>query len=223
MAEAAKVIENIQRDVNIALVNELALIFDKLGIATSSVLEAAATKWNFLSFHPGLVGGHCIGVDPYYLTYKATMIGHIPEMILAGRRINDFMSQHVGDRVIKLMIGKGINLVNARVLVMGLTFKANCPDMRNSKVLDLIKYLCSFGCIVDAHDPVASISEEVLQFDGEFIAEPEAQSYDAIVLAVGHDEFRDKGIAKIRQLGKQTHIVFDVMSLFARETVDGGL
>ena len=223
VAEAAKVIENIQRDVNIALVNEFALIFDKIGIATHSVLEAAETKWNFLPFRPGLVGGHCIGVDPYYLTYRAAILGYSPEVILAGRRINEHMSQHVAERVVKLMLKKRIELVDSCVLILGLTFKPNCPDVRNSKVLDLIDHLVDYGCVVDAHDPKVSSNELVTNFQGNFVETPSARRYDAIILAVAHDEFRDLGIEQIRCLGKENHVLFDVMNIFENHLVDGSL
>src|SRR5690606_14037551 len=189
VAEAAKVIENTQRDVNIALINELALIFHRIGIDTEEVLAAAATKWNFLRFKPGLVGGHCIGVDPYYLTHKAEEVGYRPEMILAGRRLNDGMSEYIAGRVIKLMISRNIQPAGARVLVLGLTFKENCPDVRNTKVADVVRELQSFRCDVDVYDPWADPAEARHEYGIELVERPEPGHYDAIVIAVAHREF----------------------------------
>ena len=223
VAEAAKVIENIQRDVNIALINELAILFERLGIDTEEILNAAGTKWNFLPFRPGLVGGHCIGVDPYYLTHKAAEVGHNPEMILAGRRINENMSSYVADRIVRMMLEHRINVLGARVLVLGLAFKENCPDIRNSKVFDLITCLNSFHCIVDVLDPI--IDPDVVADGRNFTLVPEALDgkYDAIVLAVGHDEFLQIGAERIRQYGKPHHVLFDVKYVFPADAVDGRL
>jgi UDP-N-acetyl-D-galactosamine dehydrogenase len=223
VAEAAKVIENTQRDVNIALINELALIFNRLGIDTEEVLEAAGTKWNFLPFRPGLVGGHCIGVDPYYLTHKAQEIGYHPEMILAGRRINDNMALYVASRIAHLMIHKRIHVKDARVLVLGLTFKENCPDLRNSKVVDVISELKKYGANVEVHDPWIDPAEAEHEYGITPILTPEKGVYDAIVLAVAHREFRELGIEAIRAFGKQPHVLYDIKYVFAAEQVDGRL
>lgn len=223
VAEAAKVIENTQRDVNIALINELALIFNRLDIDTDDVLAAAGTKWNFLPFRPGLVGGHCIGVDPYYLTYKAQQIGYHPEMILAGRRLNDNMSRYVASQVIKLMIGKSIQPAGARVLVMGLTFKENCPDVRNTKVVDLVRELEAFHCDVDVFDPWANGEECRKEYGIELIADPAAGRYDAIVLAVAHEEFRGLGSEGLRRLGGPQHVLYDIKHVMPKSAVDGRL
>lgn len=192
VAEAAKVIENTQRDINIAFVNELAMLFNRLGIDTNAVLDAASTKWNFLNFRPGLVGGHCIGVDPYYLTHKASEVGYHPEMILAGRRINDNMGRYAAANVVKMMIKHGLKIEGAKVLVLGITFKENCPDIRNSRVIDVIDELREFGCAVSVSDPWADASEVRHEYGLELINEPKISEYDCIVLAVGHDEFRGK-------------------------------
>lgn len=223
VAEAAKVIENTQRDVNIALINELALIFNKLGIDTDDVLAAAGTKWNFLPFRPGLVGGHCIGVDPYYLTYKAQQIGYHPEMILAGRRLNDNMSRYVASQVIKLMIGKAIQPSGSRVLVMGLTFKENCPDVRNTKVVDLVSELKAFHCEVDVFDPWANAEECRAEYGLDLIGAPKEGHYDAIVLAVAHDQFRELGEAGLRRLGRAEHVLYDIKHILPKRAVDGRL
>lgn len=223
VAEAAKVIENTQRDLNIALVNELALIFNKMGIDTLEVLEAAGTKWNFLPFRPGLVGGHCISVDPYYLTHKAQQIGYNPEVILAGRRINDGMGAHVATQTIRLMTGKGINPVGARVLVLGLAFKENCPDLRNTRVIDIITELRAYSAQVDVHDPWVDAAEAAHEFDISPVSVPDAGSYDAIVLAVGHKQFAALGGQGIRAFGKQRSVLYDVKSLLPRAEVDGRL
>ncbi len=222
VAEAAKVIENSQRDINIAFVNELALIFEKLGIDTTEVLEAAGSKWNFLPFRPGLVGGHCIGVDPYYLTHKAQEIGYHPEVILAGRRINDNMGSFIADRVVKLMIHKGHRVQGARVLVLGVTFKENCPDIRNSRVVDVVRELGDFGCEVDVFDPWAS-SEEVAEEYGFPLVGREALApggYDAVILAVAHEKFREIDVASLRN---ESGVVFDVKSFLDKRAVDGRL
>ena len=223
VAEAAKVIENTQRDVNIALINELALIFNRLGIDTEEVLAAAATKWNFLRFKPGLVGGHCIGVDPYYLTHKAEEIGYRPEMILAGRRLNDSMAEYVAMRVIKLMIGRNIQPAGARVLMLGLTFKENCPDVRNTKVADVVKELQSFGCNVDVHDPWVDAHEAHHEYGIEMKAKPDAGSYDAVVLAVAHREFVELGAAGIRRFGSPNVVIYDIKHVLPKGETDGRL
>jgi len=224
VAEAAKVIiENTQRDVNIALINELALIFKRLGIDTEEVLEAAGSKWNFLPFRPGLVGGHCIGVDPYYLTHKAQAIGYHPEMILAGRRINDAMGHHVAHETVKLMIKRGISVAGSRALVLGLTFKENCPDLRNTRVVDIVAELQSFGVRVDVHDPWIDPAEAEREYGIVPVAAPEKGAYDAIVVAVGHRQFRELGIDGIRALGRPGAVVYDVKYLFPPDAVDGRL
>jgi UDP-N-acetyl-D-galactosamine dehydrogenase len=223
VAEAAKVIENTQRDINIALINELSMIFQRLGIDTEEVLKAAGTKWNFLNFRPGLVGGHCIGVDPYYLTYKAEEVGYRPEMILAGRRLNDSMAEHVAMRVLKLMISRNIQPSGARVLVLGLTFKENCPDVRNTKVADVVRELKSFGCKVDVHDPWASSAEAEHEYGISLIAEPKAGAYDAIIVAVAHKEYVELGAQGIRRLGSPNTVVFDIKHVLPKEASDGRL
>jgi len=223
VAEAAKVIENTQRDINIALINELSMIFQRLGIDTEEVLKAAGTKWNFLNFKPGLVGGHCIGVDPYYLTYKAEEVGYRPEMILAGRRLNDSMAEHVAMRVLKLMISRSIQPSGARVLVLGLTFKENCPDVRNTKVADIVRELKSFGCKVDVHDPWASSSEAEHEYGISLIAQPKAGSYDAIVVAVAHKEYLELGAAGIRKFGSPNTVIFDIKHVMPKTASDGRL
>ncbi len=223
VAEAAKVIENTQRDVNIALINELALIFNKLDIDTESVLEAAGTKWNFLPFRPGLVGGHCIGVDPYYLTHKALEVGYNPEMILAGRRLNDSMGSYVADQVSKLMTKKRIHVVDANVLIMGLTFKENCPDLRNTRVVDLIEEFESFNCNVDVYDPWVDKDEAVHEYNIKPIDQLVEGKYDAILLAVAHDEFKALSADQIRGLGKDNHVLYDIKYLLGADEVDGRL
>jgi len=223
VAEAAKVIENTQRDLNIALVNELALIFHKLGIDTSEVLAAAGTKWNFLPFKPGLVGGHCIGVDPYYLTHKAQQIGYHPEVILSGRRINDGMGAHVVERVIKLMIKRRIHAAQANVLVLGLAFKENCPDLRNTRVVDVINEFKGFHANVDVHDPWVSAQEARHEYGLELVSELRPGHYDAIVLAVGHRQFTAMGVEAIRALGKPDCVLFDVKQILPRDAVDDRL
>ena len=223
VAEAAKVIENTQRDVNIALINELALIFNRLGIDTEEVLLAAGTKWNFLPFRPGLVGGHCIGVDPYYLTHKAQEIGYHPEMILAGRRLNDSMALYVAQEVTKLMLSKRMHVRGARVLVLGLTFKENCPDIRNSKVVDVIRELERFGAIVEVHDPWADRRETRHEYGLSLTGALKPQRYDAVVMAVGHDKFKELGIRGVRKLCKPKHVVYDIKHVFKSEQTDGRL
>ena len=223
VAEAAKVIENTQRDLNIALVNDLAILFNKLGIDTLEVLEAAGTKWNFLPFRPGLVGGHCIGVDPYYLTHKAQEIGHHPDVILAGRRTNDGMGGYVAGEVIKLMIGKGINPVAARVLVLGLAFKENCPDLRNTRVVDIVGALQSYSVQVDVHDPWVDPAEAAHEYGLAPVVQPGQGEYDAVIVAVGHDQFRALGAEGIRAYGKPASVVYDVKYVLPRESVDGRL
>jgi len=222
VAEAAKVIENSQRDINIAFVNELALIFNKLGIDTLSVLEAAGTKWNFLPFRPGLVGGHCIGVDPYYLTHKAQEIGHNPEIILAGRRLNDNMGIFVANQVIKLMIKQGHKIEGAKVLVLGITFKENCPDIRNSRVIDVINELKEFGCEVDVYDPWADKEEVKREYGLELKSKPNLDSYDGIVLAVAHDEFKEleKRLSKNGKDKKAKQVVYDIKGFFDKSVID---
>ena len=223
VAEAAKVIENTQRDVNIALINELALIFNKLGIDTEEVLLAAGTKWNFLPFRPGLVGGHCIGVDPYYLTHKAQSIGYNPEVILSGRRINDGMGAYVVSQLIKLMLKKRIQVQDAKVLIMGLTFKENCPDIRNTRVVDIIAELKTYGVNVDVYDPWVNSAETEAEYDIKPITQPAKDQYDAIILAVAHEEFKEMSISEIRALGKAQSIIYDLKYLFPADQTDARL
>jgi len=223
VAEAAKVIENTQRDVNIALINELALIFNRLGIDTEEVLLAAGTKWNFLPFRPGLVGGHCISVDPYYLTHKAQAIGYNPEIILAGRRLNDNMGCYVVTQVLKLMLKKRIHVNEARILMMGLTFKENCPDIRNTRVTDMIKELNSYGAKVDIYDPWVDAKEVQHEYGITPIDKPQQNTYDAIILAVKHDQFVQMGEEKIRALGKENHVLYDIKYILPADKVDGRL
>jgi UDP-N-acetyl-D-glucosamine/UDP-N-acetyl-D-galactosamine dehydrogenase len=213
VAEAAKVIENTQRDVNIALINELAILFNKLGIDTQQVLEAAETKWNFLPFSPGLVGGHCIGVDPYYLTHKAQSIGYTPEIILAGRRLNDNMGSHIVSQLLDSMNEKKIKVDGSRVLVMGLAFKENCPDIRNTRVIDIIKELARLNVTVDVHDPWVNIDEAKNEYGIELIEKPKSGMYDAVIIAVSHLQFADLGSEAIKKYGKKTHILYDVKYL----------
>ena len=223
VAEAAKIIENSQRDINIAFVNELALIFERMGIDTQDVLEAAGTKWNFLPFRPGLVGGHCIGVDPYYLTHKAQSLGYHPEIILAGRRLNDSMGSYVANRVVKLMIQKGHRIQGANILVLGLTFKENCPDIRNSKVIDVIRELQEFGCKVTVHDPWADADEVKHEYGLDLSPWPdEAQlaATDAVVLAVSHDKFKTLDFQAFR---KDNVVIFDIKGVLSRKGLDGRL
>jgi UDP-N-acetyl-D-glucosamine/UDP-N-acetyl-D-galactosamine dehydrogenase len=223
VAEAAKVIENTQRDLNIALVNDLAILFNKLGIDTLEVLEAAGTKWNFLPFRPGLVGGHCISVDPYYLTHKAQQVGHHPDVILAGRRTNDGMGPYIASEVVRLMVCKGINPVRARVLVLGLAFKENCPDLRNTRVVDIVQALCTYKAQVDIHDPWVDPAEAEHEYGIVPIAEPERGSYDAVIVAVGHQQFTTMGADGIRAFGKPESVLYDVKYVLPRAAVDGRL
>lgn len=224
VAEAAKVIENTQRDLNIALMNELSLIFNKLGIDTIEVLQAAGTKWNFLPFRPGLVGGHCIGVDPYYLTHKAQEVGYHPEVILAGRRINDGMARHVADETVKLMLRKGIPVLNSRILVLGLTFKENCPDVRNTKVVDIVHHLKAYHTQVDVYDPWANVQEAQHEYGLECLPTPPAPGqYQAIIIAVGHKQFLEMGEHGIRALGQPNVALFDVKSVLPFGAADSRL
>jgi UDP-N-acetyl-D-galactosamine dehydrogenase len=223
VAEAAKVIENTQRDVNIALINELALLFNRLGIDTEEVLLAAGSKWNFLPFRPGLVGGHCIGVDPYYLTHKAQEVGFHPEMILAGRRLNDSMANYVAGQVVKLMAGRQILAKGSRILVLGLTFKENCPDLRNSKVADVVRELKNYGATVDVFDPWIDADEAEHEYGIRPIRRVRDGLYDAAVVAVGHQEFRDMGVASVRKACKKNHVVYDIKYVFGTDEVDGRL
>jgi len=223
VAEAAKIIENTQRDVNIALINEFALIFNKLDIDTESVLEAAGTKWNFLPFRPGLVGGHCIGVDPYYLSHKALEVGYNPEMILAGRSLNDSMGFYVVDQVSKLMTKKRIHLLDANILIMGLTFKENCPDLRNTRVVDIVKEFESLNCNVDVYDPWVIRDEAIRELNIKPIIKPIKGKYDAIVLAVAHDELKSLSAGQIRSYGKENHILYDIKYLVKANESDGRL
>ena len=220
VAEAAKVIENTQRDLNIALINELAIIFNKMDIDTESVLEAAGTKWNFLPFRPGLVGGHCIGVDPYYLTHKAQSIGYHPEIILAGRRLNDGMGAYVVSQLVKAMLRRRIHVDGARVLIMGLTFKENCPDLRNTRIVDIVQELAEYNIAVDIFDPWVNSDEAKLEYGITPIAEPAVNAYDGIVLAVAHSEFRMMGEKNIRKHGKAEHILYDLKYLLKAEEAD---
>jgi UDP-N-acetyl-D-galactosamine dehydrogenase len=223
VAEAAKVIENTQRDVNIALINELALIFDRLDINTREVLAAAGTKWNFLPFFPGLVGGHCIGVDPYYLTHKAQEVGYHPNMILAGRRLNDNMGHYIASTVIKKMVKKGIDTASSRILVMGLTFKENCPDLRNTRVTDIIAEFAEYGLSVDVYDPWANPDEAFREYHIRPVDTLQTDTYSGIVIAVAHHQFAAMNIKELRSLCKEKSVIYDVKSLFPRDQVDGCL
>ena len=223
VAEAAKVIENTQRDLNIALVNDLAILFNKLGIDTLEVLQAAGTKWNFLPFRPGLVGGHCISVDPYYLTHKAQEVGHHPDVILAGRRTNDGMGPYIANEVIRLMVRKGINPVHAKVLILGLAFKENCPDLRNTRVVDIVQALKSYNATVDVHDPWVNAAEAEHEYGLVPLAEPPAGAYDAVIVAVGHRQFVALGADGVHAYGKPASVVYDVKYVLPREAVDGRL
>jgi UDP-N-acetyl-D-galactosamine dehydrogenase len=223
VAEAAKVIENTQRDVNIALINELALLFNRLGINTEEVLLAAGSKWNFLPFRPGLVGGHCIGVDPYYLTHKAQEVGFHPEMILAGRRLNDSMANYVAGQVVKLMAGRQILANGSRILVLGLTFKENCPDLRNSKVADVVRELENYGANVDVFDPWIDADEAEHEYGIRPIKRLRDGVYDAAVVAVGHKQFRDMGVGSVRKACRKKHVVYDIKYVFGADQVDGRL
>jgi UDP-N-acetyl-D-galactosamine dehydrogenase len=223
VAEASKVVENTQRDVNIALMNEFALIFHRLGIDTTEVLEAARTKWNFLPFSPGLVGGHCIGVDPYYLIQKAQAAGYYPDILLACRRINDAMGQQVAAEVIKLMVQRGITVVGARILLLGITFKENCPDLRNTRVVELAGELEEYRATVEIHDPWADRHEALQEYGIRLVEAPQAGTYDAVVVAVAHDEFRALGIDGLRRLGHARTVYYDIKGVFPREAVDARL
>jgi UDP-N-acetyl-D-galactosamine dehydrogenase len=220
VAEAAKVIENTQRDINIALINELALIFNKIGIDTEAVLQAASSKWNFLPFRPGLVGGHCIGVDPYYLTHKAQAVGYHPEIILAGRRLNDSMGVYVANQLIKAMIKRRIQVEGARILIMGITFKENCPDIRNTKIIDAINELQDYRCTVDVYDPWVSNAEAKREYGITPLGQPEVLTYDGIILAVAHHQFKTMGVDAIRRFGHSNHILYDLKYLFPAEVTD---
>lgn len=210
VAEAAKVIENTQRDLNIALINELAIIFNKMGIDTEAVLQAAGSKWNFLPFRPGLVGGHCIGVDPYYLTHKAQAIGYHPEIILAGRRLNDNMGSYVVAQLVKAMTKRRVHVDGARILVMGLAFKENCPDLRNTRVVDIVAELQDYNCQVDVYDPWATAEEAEHEYGITPVAKPETGTYDGIILAVAHQQFKEMTASAIRALGKPNHVLYDL-------------
>jgi len=220
VAEAAKVIENTQRDLNIALVNEFAMIFHRLGIDTHEVLAAAGTKWNFLKFQPGLVGGHCIGVDPYYLTHKAEDSGHHPQVILAGRRINDGMGGYIAQELIKAMIQRDLQIRGVRVLVLGLAFKENCPDLRNTRVIDIVAELADYGLDVDVHDPWVNARDAVAEYGVKMVEAPTQGDYDAIILAVAHQQFRDMGADAIKTLGKPGAVFFDVKAIFPKDQSD---
>lgn len=221
VAEAAKVIENTQRDVNIALINELAILFNKLGIDTEDVLKAAGSKWNFLPFRPGLVGGHCIGVDPYYLTHKAQEIGYHPEIILAGRRLNDSMGQYVASQLVKAMTKKGIAIQGARVLVLGLTFKENTPDLRNTRVIDIARELADYGIQVDVHDPWADRDEAVAEYGVTLVESPSEDQYEGVVIAVAHRQFRALGVERVRLFGKMRgHVLYDLKNVLSSSEAD---
>lgn len=220
VAEAAKVIENTQRDLNIALINELAIMFNKMGIDTEAVLKAAGTKWNFLPFRPGLVGGHCIGVDPYYLTHKAETIGYHPQIILAGRRINDGMGAYVAGQLVKAMLRRRIHVDGARILILGLTFKENCPDLRNTRVIDVVRELTDYGTVVDVCDPWADGAEAMQEHQIDIIAEPRNGAYDGVLVAVAHEEFRLLPIEKVRGYCKPVHVVYDLKNVFRSEESD---
>lgn len=220
VAEAAKVIENTQRDVNIALINELAIIFNKMGIDTEAVLKAAGSKWNFLPFRPGLVGGHCIGVNPYYLTHKAQAIGYHPEIILAGRQLNDSMGVYVVSQLVKAMTRRRIQVEGASVLILGLAFKENCPDIRNTRVIDIVTELREYNCLVDVHDPWVSAEESRVEYGLELVKEPQPNRYDAIVVAVAHRQFRELGVQGVRRWGRQDHVLYDLKYVFDADQAD---
>ena len=220
VAEAAKVIENTQRDLNIALVNELAIIFNKMGIDTDAVLKAAGTKWNFLPFRPGLVGGHCIGVDPYYLTHKAEAMGYHPQVILAGRRINDSMGAYVASQLVKAMLKRRVHVDGARVLILGLAFKENCPDVRNTRVVDVVAELRDYGVHVDVHDPWVDAADVQKEYGLALVTTPEPEAYDGVILAVAHDSYREAGAAALRGYGRPGHVFCDLKSVFARDESD---
>ena len=223
VAEAAKVIENTQRDINIALINELALIFRRLGIDTEEVLKAAGSKWNFLPFRPGLVGGHCIGVDPYYLMHKAMEVGYYPEIILTGRKLNDSMGKYVANEIINLMTKKRIQVVDSNILVMGLTFKEDCPDIRNTRVVDVVQELSGFHCNIDVYDPWIDKEESIREYGITPVEQPEPGKYDAVIIAVAHHQFKAMGITAIRALGKKNHVLYDIKYILPAEKVDGRL
>ncbi|MDX5379085.1 MAG: Vi polysaccharide biosynthesis UDP-N-acetylglucosamine C-6 dehydrogenase TviB [Halomonas sp.] len=223
VAEAAKVIENTQRDINIALINELALIFNRLGIDTEEVLQAAGSKWNFLPFRPGLVGGHCIGVDPYYLTHKAVEVGYHPEIILAGRRLNDGMGKYIAQEVVSLMTKKRIPVVDSNILVMGLTFKEDCPDLRNTRVVDIIEELNGYHCNIDVYDPWVDQAEAEHEYGIRPVETPGFDKYDAVILAVAHRQFREMGVEKIRKLVKDGGVIYDVKYVLPKDSVDARL
>lgn len=220
VAEAAKVIENTQRDLNIALVNELAIIFNRLNIDTEAVLQAAGSKWNFLPFRPGLVGGHCIGVDPYYLTHKSQGIGYYPEIILAGRRLNDNMGEYVSSQLIRAMIKKGINVENSNVLILGFTFKENCPDIRNTRIIDVVKELSSYNCQVDIYDPWINAEDVEEEYNITPVKAVKTGFYDAIIVAVGHQEFKSMTSDEIRQYGKKSHVLYDLKYILPEDMSD---
>lgn len=220
VAEAAKVVENTQRDLNIALMNELAIIFNRLEIDTESVIRAAATKWNFMPFHPGLVGGHCIGVDPYYLTHKGQAIGCYPEIILAARRLNEGMGTYISSQLIRLMMKKGLQVRNAKILLMGLSFKENCPDIRNTRIIDILAELKDFDCDIDIYDPWVLPEEAHKEYGITLTTKLAPASYDAILLLVAHDDFKSMGVDKIRALGKDKHVLFDVKSIYPKDQTD---
>ncbi len=223
VAEASKIIENTQRDLNIALINELALICNQLGIDTLEVLEAAGTKWNFLPFRPGLVGGHCIGVDPYYLTHKAQEISYHPEVILAGRRLNDDMGRYIAEQVVRLMMQNKIQVSGARALVLGLTFKENCPDLRNSRAIDVVRELQRYNVVVDVHDPCVTPEDVHSEYNLEMEKTPQHGNYDAVVVAVGHQQFTDAGADGLRAYCKSDGVLYDVKSILSADAVDGRL
>jgi UDP-N-acetyl-D-galactosamine dehydrogenase len=223
VAEAAKVIENTQRDINIALINELAMIFRRLGIDTEEVLKAAGSKWNFLPFRPGLVGGHCIGVDPYYLSHKAMKVGYYPEIILTGRKLNDSMGKYVANEIINLMTKKRIQVVDSNILVMGLTFKEDCPDIRNTRVVDVVQELSGFHCNIDVYDPWIDKEESIREYGITPVEQPEPGKYDAVIIAVAHHQFKAMGITAIRALGKKNHVLYDIKYILPAEKVDGRL
>lgn len=224
VAEAAKVIENSQRDLNIALMNELSLIFNKLGIDTLEVIKAASTKWNFLPFRPGLVGGHCIGVDPYYLTYKAQEVGYHPEIILSGRRINDRMASHVADETVKIMLRKGLPVLRSKILILGFSFKEDCSDLRNTKVIDMVKSFNNYNVDVDIYDPLIDIAQAFQEYGVKCLsAKPESGQYSAIVIAVAHRHFIEMGEVSIKALGQIGAVIYDVKGIFSKESVDGRL
>lgn len=220
IAEASKVIENTQRDLNIALINEFAMIFNKMGIETEAVLRAAGTKWNFLNFRPGLVGGHCIGVDPYYLTHKAAATGYHPDIILASRRLNDGMGSYVVDQLIRGMIQRGIAVARSRILILGLTFKENCPDLRNTRVVDIVGLLKTYNCDVDIFDPLASADAAKKEHSLDLVSEPRKRAYDAIIITVAHSVFANMGVPRIRAFGKDKHILYDLKYLFKADETD---